>query len=765
MLNFLSSVWAGLKEIFSFQSTRGKSVSGGKMNNNKKGTKETREYLFKVSLALFTLLFISFLYPLESLYPPINLPQEGQIAPEDIIAPFTFPILKEKGELEKEKKIALANLPLLLEIDRTKNDSSFKKANSFFEKIDSLNKAASEGSALGRKDSRSREKKLSLVLPDLSPSVINLLAQDEVFFKLERFTSQILSEIYKVGLLEDWKSSEGEEPNSFIILDSVSALGGKEVLIPKEKILTLSKAEEKILILASRSFPDNPDFSQATYDIINQFLFPNLRPNLEQTSKRKESLLSSISPYKGIVLKGEKIIEKGKEVTKNDLGKVASLTSHEIKWTNKESRSDFIFMILTRLIFVGSIFLILVILLYLFKKEILKDNSKLLLLVILILSEVFIAYLLAFHWHLSEYLIPTALVSLLLTVLLGVEVGLFSTLTLSLLLGLLLHYDFNLSLISLVAGSVACFSVRKVTARYKFYRPTIYISFAYVIMIYLLESLKFTPISKTIEYCGFGIFNGFFSVVLTMGLLPIFESIFSVTTDFSLLELSDLNHPLLKRLALMAPGTYHHSIVVGNLVEAAAKALKANTLLARVGAYYHDIGKMEKPEYFVENQMGFKSKHEKLVPSMSALILESHVKEGAEMGKKGKLPKKIIDLIQEHHGTTVMTYFYDKALKQGASPEVMDEFRYPGPKPRSKEAGILMLADALEAASRTLDEPKPSRIISLTRKIITDKFEAGELDDCDLTLKDLHAIEESFLPILIGVFHPRVDYPEAVEET
>jgi len=739
------------------------------MNNNKKGTKETKEYLFKVSLALFTLLFISFLYPLESLYPPTNLPWEGQIASEDIIAPFTFSILKEKGELEKEKRKALANLPLILEIERTKSDSSFKKANSFFEKVDSLNKAASEGSAFGRKDSKSKEEKLSLVLPDLSPSVINLLAQDKTFSKLKKFTSQILSEIYKVGLLEDWKSSEGEEPNSFIISDSISESrsgqgGGKEAVVPKEKILTLSKAREKILVLASRSFPDNPNFSQATYDIINQFLSPNLRPNLEQTNKRKETLLSSISPYKGIVLKGEKIIEKGKEVTKNDLGKLASLTSYKIKWTNQESRSDFIFMILSWLIFVSSIFLILVILLYLFKKEILKDNSKLLLMVIVILSEVTIAYLLVFHWHLSEYLIPTTLVSLLLTVLLGVEVGLFSTLTLSLLLGFLLGYNFNLSLISLVAGSVASFSVRKVTARYKFYRPMIYVSFIYIIMIYLLESLKFTPVSKTLEYCGFGVFNGFISVVLTMGLLPIFESLFSVTTDFTLLELSDLNHPLLKRLALMAPGTYHHSIVVGNLAEAAAKALKVNTLLARVGAYYHDIGKMEKPEYFVENQMGFKSKHEKLVPSMSALILESHVKEGNEIARKAKLPKKIIDLIKQHHGTTVMTYFYDKALKQGAGEEVMDEFRYPGPKPRSKEAGILMLADAVEAASRTLEEPKPSRMISLIRKIITDKFESGELDDCDLTLKDLHAIEESFLPILIGVFHPRVDYPEVVEE-
>jgi len=203
---------------------------------------------------------------------------------------------------------------------------------------------------------------------------------------------------------------------------------------------------------------------------------------------------------------------------------------------------------------------------------------------------------------------------------------------------------------------------------------------------------------------------------------------------------------------------------VGNLAEAAAKALGANTLLARVAAYYHDIGKMDKAEYFVENQMGFKNKHEKLTPTMSALILESHVKEGVESAREMKLPRSIIDIIQEHHGTTVMSYFYSKALEQGNKEVSIDEFRYPGPKPRSKEAGIMMLADAVEAASRVLEDPKSARIRGLIKKVIMDKFEAGELDDCDLTLRDLHAIEESFLPILIGVYHLRIDYPELVEE-
>jgi putative nucleotidyltransferase with HDIG domain len=354
---------------------------------------------------------------------------------------------------------------------------------------------------------------------------------------------------------------------------------------------------------------------------------------------------------------------------------------------------------------------------------------------------------------------------MLLTLLLGHEVGLIYSFLIGFLLEIVFNFSFNLDFISIVAGSVATFSVRGVKERYKFYRPMLYNSLSYLVMIYLFEVLKGSQAQAILEQCGYGILNGFFSTFLAMGLLPIFEYLFDITTDITLLELSDLNRPVLKRLALEAPGTYHHSIVVGNLAEAAAKALNANPLLARVGAYYHDIGKIEKPEYFVENQMGAKSKHEKLSPSMSALILESHVKEGAELAQKEHLPKKLTDLIKEHHGTTLMAYFYKKALDQGISEAQESEYRYPGPKPRSKEAAILMLADAVEAASRTLEEPKPARIMSLIKKIIMDKFEQGELEKCELTLKDLHIIEESFLPILIGVFHPRIDYPELVEES
>jgi len=259
----------------------------------------------------------------------------------------------------------------------------------------------------------------------------------------------------------------------------------------------------------------------------------------------------------------------------------------------------------------------------------------------------------------------------------------------------------------------------------------------------------------------FGLVNGVMSAVIVTGVLPIFENTFKITTDISLLELADLNHPLLKDMVMEAPGTYHHSLVVGNLAEAACEAIGANSLLARVGSYFHDIGKIEKASYFSENQSIDGSAHDKLSPTMSSLIITNHVKNGVELAQKHKLNKKIIDIIKQHHGTGLVFYFFKRALEK-IPDEVVGEqsFRYPGPKPQTKEAACVLLADSVEAASRALDEPTPSRIKGLVRKIINNKFIDGQLDECDLTLRDLEKISEVFIHILTGIFHTRVEYPE-----
>jgi putative nucleotidyltransferase with HDIG domain len=247
-------------------------------------------------------------------------------------------------------------------------------------------------------------------------------------------------------------------------------------------------------------------------------------------------------------------------------------------------------------------------------------------------------------------------------------------------------------------------------------------------------------------------------------MLGVFERLFDITTDVTLLELSDLNHPLLKDLSVKAPGTFHHSIIVGNLAESAAIAIGANSLMARVGSYYHDIGKMEKPEYFVENQKDKNNKHESLAPNMSAIILSSHVKNGLELAERYKLPKLIRDFIPEHHGKNLMSYFYNKA-KEDSDPKDINEsdFRYPGPSPKSKETAIVMLADTVEAATRTLGNPSAGRLRKQVEELVEQRFLEGELDDSDLTMRDLKGIIEGFMSVLLGIFHQRIEYPKSEE--
>jgi putative nucleotidyltransferase with HDIG domain len=259
-----------------------------------------------------------------------------------------------------------------------------------------------------------------------------------------------------------------------------------------------------------------------------------------------------------------------------------------------------------------------------------------------------------------------------------------------------------------------------------------------------------------------GILSGLFAAMFASLCLPMLEYLFSITTDIKLLELSNLNNSVLRRLAVEAPGTYHHSIIVGSLAEAAAEAIEANTILVRVGAYYHDIGKLKNPEYYVENQLYMSNKHENLSPSMSSLILASHVKDGLALADEINLVPAVRDLIPEHHGTRLMKFFYQKAkdASDGKERQVNeDDFRYPGPKPQSKEAAILMLADQVEAAARTLQDPSPSQIRSMNRRLIQSTIQDRQFDECEITMQDLDKILRAFERVITGMHHHRIEYP------
>ena len=360
-----------------------------------------------------------------------------------------------------------------------------------------------------------------------------------------------------------------------------------------------------------------------------------------------------------------------------------------------------------------------------------------------------------------EYTVPVALGGLLLAVLFNSRLAFAGGLAISILTSLLASAELRFFLYSFVGSLTAIFALVGQKDR-----ATLLKAGALVGLANLYSILAWSFLSGATASLGFdllcGLISGLVVAILSLGLLPLFEYLFEVATDFRLIELCNLNHPLLKQMILKAPGTYHHSVMVGTLAEGAAEAIGANTLLCRVGAYYHDIGKMTKPLYFVENQTDTKDRHGKLKPSLSSLVIVSHVKAGVELGRAYALPPAVVEMIPQHHGTRLVTFFYHKA-KNVQDPDLgevqEEEFRYPGPKPQTKEAAIVMLADAVEAASRTLTERTPGRFQALVGKIVTAIFTDGQLNECELTFRELRLIEESFIRALSGIYHHRVDYP------
>ncbi len=357
--------------------------------------------------------------------------------------------------------------------------------------------------------------------------------------------------------------------------------------------------------------------------------------------------------------------------------------------------------------------------------------------------------------------LPISLGGVLITVLFNARLAVAGALCLTILTGLMLDAPIEFFMFTFVGGIVGIFALARRQDRTAFFRAGGAISLAnvYSLIAFALLQPKAWPLVPDIVG---GVANGFIVAILATGLLPLLEQPFGRTTAFTLLELSNLNEPMLKYLVLTAPGTYHHSTMVGTLAEAAAEAIHANALLCRVGAYYHDIGKTRHPTYFIENNTDASDRHQKLAPSLSRAIVMSHVKEGIEMAREYGLPDVLVDMIPQHHGTRLVSFFYQRA-KEATDPELQavkeEDYRYPGPKPQTREAAILMLADAVEAATRTLSDPTPARIRGGVQKIINGIFVDGQLDECDLTLRDLHIIANNFVRILTGIFHHRIEYP------
>jgi len=373
------------------------------------------------------------------------------------------------------------------------------------------------------------------------------------------------------------------------------------------------------------------------------------------------------------------------------------------------------------------------------------------------------------YTDIPHYYIPVAGIIILTTLLFNdLEVSFLMSFVASIIVALILGEGFGMMLTFFVGGIVGAYLCKEARTRGQLFSAAFFIGLIHVICMILLniDSPLLNDMTFITKQILPGALNGFVSTFIVMATLKIFEYLFGVVTNFSLLELADFNQPLLKRMILEAPGTYHHSLVVSNLAESAADAIGAHALLTRVGAYYHDIGKMLKPQYFTENQLLGGNLHDKIEPSMSRLVILNHVKEGIELAQKNKLNQAIIDFIPEHHGTSVIYYFYQKSLEASDNPDTLNEdnFRYPGPKPRSRETAITLLADSVEGATRALDDPNPKNIDDTVRKIVNNKFIDGQLDDCPLTLKEIDKISETFIRILTAMYHGRIKYPEKTDK-
>ncbi len=359
-------------------------------------------------------------------------------------------------------------------------------------------------------------------------------------------------------------------------------------------------------------------------------------------------------------------------------------------------------------------------------------------------------------------MVPAA--SMLLTIIFDSRVGFYGTVTISLIVAGLRGNDYVFAVINIVAGGLAAYTVRDIKNRTQIFRSFFFILIGYAVSIIAFGLERFDSFGKMFFSFVFAASNALISPVFTYGLIIFFERIFKITTDLTLLELTDSNNSLLKELARVAPGTFNHSMLMGTMVETAAEEIGANPILARVGAYYHDIGKILNPSSFIENQLHEENIHERIKPEESVKLIIGHVEKGIELAKQYDLPKEIIDFIPMHHGTMVITFFYEKAKEVYGEENVdIEDYRYRGPKPNTKETALVMLADACESAVRSLPHSEPQKIENIINNLINARIDDGQLDDAPLTFNDIKLIKQAFQNILIGQRHKRIRYPNQDE--
>lgn len=723
-------------------------------------------FLYKPLLAILLAVLIVLLMPSKRPFEYSNI-KVGSISPEEIIAPFTFPIIKSSEDLNTEREAARLDVPPVFQKDTDLQNVQLLKLETMFDELSSFfGQKFKNYKKMAKLDSNYSE----FVLIDSLISKISVkydvaLSADDIIelfvlhknSKLVAFKQNFklaFSQIYKSGLINRSKS---EIPELKITLIQ----NGLEEEMNLERISDLNETNNVLNDFLTNRYAENQNLLSIASRIVDAFLIPDLIFDAELTASRKNKAAHNVAQTNGFVHEDQRIIDSHEIVTDEIYQKLLSLDIALAESSEtKSGLHRFLFY------FGESIFALVVTLLlgfYLFYyRPALFSNNKLLLMIILVFVLQFLTAgfaLKILNWHYLS--IPIILGPMLFAMLLDASIAFLGTVIIAIVLGAIGGNNYHLALMTIIVGTISLYSVQKIRNRGQMFRAIFYITLGYAAVNFSYGFMHFEEWNKMLQdFVIFLLPNAILVPTAVFLLIGVFEKFFDVTTDITLLELSDLNNPLLKRLSVEAPGTFHHSITVGNLAEAAAKEIGANSLLARVGCYYHDIGKMQLSEYFVENQSNAVSKHESLTAHMSSLILAKHVRAGLELAEESGLPLAVRKFIPEHHGTSTMSYFYHKAQETMAEKDInQNDFKYPGPKPQSKETAIAMLSDTVEAAARSLPNPNLQKISALVEKLIEKRFQEGELDECDITLRELNKIKDAFVHILMGIHHIRIEYP------
>jgi putative nucleotidyltransferase with HDIG domain len=695
--------------------------------------------VIKATAGAVAVLTLAALYPSRATRAPLLL-KEGSIAARDVLAPFTFAVRKSDEQLQKERHEAAERVaPSFDLVSRGDVDSLFTAF------VDSANAVLARG---GRVDS------LAVLRPRLSGGALATLAGPNGREVLALARQLVLPRL-RLRIVER-QEAIGHHPH-IVVLSQAAPME-----VPADSLHTVPELLDTVGARAEQEFKDDQASVSAVQELARAFLGPSLFYNPRDTERRRQQAASEVSKVKGSILEGEAIVEAHRRVTADDVQELASLALEAAAREGAGSARQLIGQQFGNLLLVLLAVGLLTSYLAVFQRRVLERVSHVLIVAALLVAVVGSGRALA-AVHPAAVPLPAA--SMLVSMLFGSAFALAFSLVASVLVSSHFAFDYWAFLLPLIGGFTAAYAVRRVRHRWRFYIALALIAAVLSLGVVTMNLILGGSGREVLVGVLWSIASAAGSSFFVMGTLPLFEAMSGLATDLTLLELSDLNRPLLRRLALEAPGTYHHSLLVGSLAEAGAREVAGNDLLARVASYYHDIGKLVKPEYFVENLRGQRNPHTRLSPKMSALIIVAHIKEGLQIARKARIPKLIRDIIPQHHGTGPISFFYQKALELDPDTTLAEhDFSYPGPKPQTKEAGIVMLADSVESATRTLAEPSVSRLRGMTRKVIQDKLERGQLDESDLTFRDLRSIEESFVSVLTGVFHSRIDYPETSAE-